>query len=159
MQVLKRNLAKIRGGWLPKKICNFQGCHNTINYTETYCEKHKKTKTERHKTYDEFRRNKKSAEFYHTDEWTKTREVVLNNFNHIDIYAYYVEHKILAANIVHHVIELNDDWTKKLNLDNLIPVSDISHKMIHKAYKNNKTETQKLLFELRDKWISEFLKG
>jgi len=156
MQVLKRNLAKKRGGYLPKKICNHMGCHTLINYSEIYCEDHKTESAQRHKTYDLFRRNKKSADFYHSDEWIKTREVVLNKFSHIDIYAYYAEHKIIAANIVHHIDELNDDWSKRLNIENMIPVSDGSHNKIHAAYKSNKAETQKLLFELRNKWINEF---
>lgn len=142
---------------MPKKICNFMGCHNLIKYSEVYCEEHKaQGQNERHKIYDKFRRDIKAADFYHSVEWIKTREVVLNKFSNIDIYAYYVEHKIIAANIVHHVNELNDDWSKRLNMDNLIPVSDSSHNKIHTAYKNNKIETQKLLVELRDKWINEF---
>lgn len=141
---------------MPKKICNFRGCHKIINYTETYCEDHKTESTQRHKTYDLFRRNKKAAEFYHSDAWIKTREVVLNKFNHIDIYAYYIEHKIVPSNIVHHIDELKDNWNKRLDLNNLIPVSDTSHKAIHKAYESNKAETQMLLIELMNRWINEF---
>lgn len=144
---------------MPKKICNYMGCHKIINYTETYCDEHK---TDRHKTYDEYRRNKKAAEFYHSGEWTITREVVLNKFNHIDIYAYYVKNKIVQANTAHHIVELNDDWNQRLNIKNLIPVSDTNHNEIHEAYKKSKeskAKMQKLLIDLKNKWIEEFLKG
>ncbi len=144
---------------MPKKICNYYGCHKVINYSEKYCDEHKKEYTQRHKTYDELRRNKKSAEFYHSDPWLKTREAVLNKFNSIDIYAYYVDNEILSANTAHHIIEVNEDWSKRLSIDNLIAVSDKSHNIIHAAYKINKTEIQKLLFELKDKWVQESQKG
>jgi len=144
---------------LPKKICNYNGCHKIINYTERYCDDHKTESTQRHKIYDEYRRNKKSAEFYHSGEWTVTREVILNKFNQIDIYAYYVKNEIVQANTVHHIVELNDDWNKRLNIDNLIPVTDTSHNEIHEAYKKSKeskVKMQRLLIELRNKWINEF---
>lgn len=147
---------------MPKKICNYFGCHKVINYAERYCDEHKKEYTQRHKIYDEFRRNKKAAEFYHSVEWTITREVILNKFNHIDIYAYYVKSEIVQANTVHHIVELNDDWNQRLKIDNLIPVTDTSHNEIHEAYKKSKeskVKMQRLLMDLKNKWINEILKG
>jgi 5-methylcytosine-specific restriction endonuclease McrA len=159
MQEKFHKLAKKGITVLPKKFCNYMGCNKIINYSEKYCDEHKNKSTSRHKTYDKFRRDKKAADFYHSDEWIKTREFILNRFNYIDIYAYYVEGKILVANTVHHIIELNDDWNKRLDLSNLIPLSDSSHNIIHVAYKTNKVETQKLLIELRNKFINEFVNG
>jgi vacuolar-type H+-ATPase catalytic subunit A/Vma1 len=134
------------------------GCHKLINFTETYCDEHKHDPKERYKTYDNLRRNKKTAMFYNSDEWIKTREVIQNKFSHVDVYAYYVNKEIIPATLVHHIHEVKEQWDKRLNIDNLIPVSDMSHQIIHAAYKESKeskVKMQRLLIDLRNKWISE----
>jgi hypothetical protein len=141
---------------LPKKICNYRGCHNIIKYTERYCEQHKQYANDRFKTYDILRRDKKAAIFYNSIEWITTREVVQNKFNHIDVYAYYIDKVIIPSTLVHHIHELKDNWDKRLDIENLIPLSDRSHKIIHEAYKKNKIETQRLLFSLMKRWSEEF---
>lgn len=140
---------------MPKKICNYFGCHKLINYADRYCDEHKQEDTQRHKTYDEHRRNKKAAEFYHTEEWGEVRAYVLRIYKGLDLYEYYINKKIVYADTVHHIIELKDDWDKRLSTSNLFPLSSSNHGKIHKLYKKDKERIQKMLFELLKKWEEE----
>ena len=70
----------------------------------------------------------------------------------IDRYAYATKHKLVTNDLcVHHIIELSEDWSLRLVPDNLIVVSDASHKEIHKAYRAGnqlRREMQKLLLDI-----------
>ncbi|NFM95395.1 HNH endonuclease, partial [Clostridium botulinum] len=60
---------------------------------------------------------------------------------------------------IHHIIELKEDWGKRLDRDNLIPLSDKSHKIVHRAYDRSakdKKQMQELLRELKGKYEKEF---
>jgi len=139
-----------------KKICPKLGCNKLINFTDKYCDVHKNEQNLRYKEYDVNVRDKESTEFYNSEAWTKTRAHVLTYYNDLDVYAYYELEKIIAANTVHHIIEIKDDRSKGLTLDNLIAVSSSSHSEIHRLYNKNKIKTQKLLKELQKKFKNEF---
>jgi len=139
-----------------KRKCNAPGCHELTN--NSYCEKHKRESVKiKNSKYDKLNRNKKAKEFYNSSEWINTSNRVLNNYKGLDLYAYYVENKIVFANTAHHIIELMDDWDKRLDINNLFPVSSSSHKKIHLLYLENKKETQEMLFSLLDKFKKEFI--
>ncbi|NFC89502.1 HNH endonuclease, partial [Clostridium botulinum] len=60
---------------------------------------------------------------------------------------------------IHHIIELKEDWDKRLDIDNLIPLSDKVHKIVHRTYDRSdkdKKEMQELLRELKRKYQKEF---
>ena len=148
---------------LPKKICNYAGCNKVITYSEKYCEEHKKAREydikDRYKHYDIKHRDKKSEEFYNSKEWVITSSTVIRNYKGLDIFAYYVEKKIEYANTAHHIIELKEDWDRRLDINNLFPVSSSTHGKIHKLYLTNKKETQELLFNLLERFKKEFMGG
>jgi hypothetical protein len=101
--------------------------------------------------YNRFRRDKKAAEFYTSQGWRNARENALKLYDGIDIYAYYIQHRVIAADMVHHIVELEDDWTKRLDMTNLIPLSNGNHGIISALYKKDETtkaETQRLLREI-----------
>lgn len=105
----------------------------------------------RHMEYNRFRRDKKAAEFYTSQGWRNARENALKLYDGIDIYAYYIQHRVIAADMVHHIVELEDDWTKRLDMTNLIPLSNGNHGIISALYKKDETtkaETQRLLREI-----------
>lgn len=105
----------------------------------------------RHMEYNRFRRDKKAADFYVSQEWRKTRDNALKLYDGIDIYAYYIQHRMIAADMVHHIVELEDDWTKRLDLMNLLPLSNGNHGIISALYKKDaatKAATQKMLREI-----------
>ncbi|WP_069649649.1 HNH endonuclease [Caloranaerobacter ferrireducens] len=121
----------------PKKPCNYPGCPELVEGNERYCDKHKylaeKEKADRNKYYDKYIRNvrdKKYTEFYHSKEWEKTRRLVLSRDKGLCQHCL-KENKIVFADVVHHIVELKQDWSKRLELDNLISLCHECHNKIH----------------------------
>lgn len=56
----------------------------------------------RHMEYNKHRRNKKTAAFYVSSEWRKTRAETIRRFDGVDIYAFYVLHVIQTADRFKH---------------------------------------------------------
>lgn len=136
-----------------KKICN---CGKVIEIAEGKCSSCMNKAKARHKLYDSTTRDEESTTFYHSDEWKKTRRDIINHYNGLDIYLYYTEKKIAYATTVHHIIEAKEDMSKRLVLNNLIPVTDGTHSKIHQLYKVDKSTTQRLLKELLTRFENEF---
>lgn len=61
----------------PQKFCNHAGCHTLIDYSETYCDKHKKDRS--HKTM-ESHRNDVSWSVHHDYRWRKTSRLYREQF-------------------------------------------------------------------------------
>ena len=59
---------------------------------------------------------------------------------YIDLYAYYHDGKLVPATMVHHIIPVSKDYTKRLDRDNLIPLSDKRHGIVHKQMKEGREE-------------------
>lgn len=128
------------------KYCNRNGCNKLVPQGVRYCAAHTTTKTaenkERHKEYDAHCRNRTAKAFYNSGEWRAARARALARDTSIDIYLYIAEGRIVAADTVHHIIELSEDYSKRCDLDNLISISEATHSMISKAYKDaTKKET------------------
>lgn len=148
---------------IPKKICVFGNCQELVNYPNKYCKKHKlemiKKKKEKNKKrmkiYDQERKDDKEWKFYKTREWKILRISVLNFYAGLDLYFYYMENKIVYANTSHHIIEIRDDWDKRLDFENQFPCTSESHKKIHDLYEQDKVKTQKLLLDLLKRWKTE----
>ncbi len=132
-----------------KKTCT---CGKIIDYSKQCCDecniKREQNKAQRYKHYDKNIRDKETTSFYNSDEWERTRTEVLRNYKGLDLYEYYINKKIVYVDAVHHIVELKDDWSKRIDISNLIPMTSSTHGMIHKLYKKDKQGTQKLLFEL-----------
>ena len=140
-----------------KKTCT---CGKIIDYSNRYCDdcakKNEEYKAQRYKYYDNNIRDKQSTAFYNSIEWEATRTDVLRTYKGLDLYEYYINKKIVYADTVHHIVELKEDWNRRLDLSNLFPLTSSNHSMIHKMYKKDKQGTQKLLFELLKRWENEF---
>ena len=100
---------------------------------------------QRHKEYDQFSRDKTSADFYHSTEWQKMRQRVLNLYDGMDLYLYETTGEVVAAETVHHIEPLKENWDKRLDIMNLIPVSNASHNTIHKLYETKQRDTENKL--------------
>lgn len=104
----------------------------------------KKSNSQENKLYDKFFR--KNKDIYSSSRWEKIRKRCLNKYDNICIYTLYKYNKILPATLVHHIIALEEDKSKAFDIDNLIPVSDLAHREIHKRYRDeNIKEVQKEL--------------
>lgn len=110
----------------------------------------------RHMEYNMYRRDKKAAAFYVSGNWRKMRDYMLKMYDGLDLYAYYVQHRIVTADMVHHIVELEEDWNRRLDPENLFPLSNGNHGVISALYKKDeatKKQTQQLLEKIiRDHW-------
>lgn len=115
-------------------------------------------KRERDRVYDATKRNKTHTAFYASSDWITLRDDCRGRYANLDIYALYADGRITPGRVAHHIIPLDDDWTKRLAADNLIYVSDSSHQLIHKAYSagdDAKRKMQKTLREYQRRWRDE----
>jgi len=140
-----------------KKMCR---CGAIIDYADRCCSKcmssNKSEKAESNRQYDNKRKDDKEYRFYHTNEWLRLRAYILNRYNHIDLYSYYINNKIIVANTIHHVVEVRDDWSKRLDVDNLFTCSIETHSLIHVLYKQDENVTKLLLKDLINRYLKEF---
>ena len=145
------------------KPCKQRGCKNLTRDITGYCNEHievyETKRAQLNKEYDKYirkNRDKEYTNFYHSDSWQNLREDVLTTYKYIDVYSYYIENKVVIASIGHHIVELKEDWSKRLDIDNIFPLSDYNHKKIHALYKNDKRGTQRLLRELLERFRKQF---
>ena len=105
----------------------------------------------RHMEYNRYRRDRKTAAFYVSDPWRSRRMLMIRLYDGMDIYAYYIQHRIETADMVHHIEPLTEAWDRRLDPLNLIPLSNQNHGVIEALYKKDdatKKRTQKELFGL-----------
>ena len=88
----------------------------------------------RHMEYNRIRRDKKAAAFYVSADWRRTRAAALCLYDGMDMYAYYIQHRIATADMVHHIVEIGEDWEKRLDMANLFPLSNSNHGIISALY-------------------------
>lgn len=132
-----------------KKFCAHVGCSELIPITETYCEKHRNCYNH------EIRRkiDRRYDDFYHSKEWEQTQGFVMQKYHGLCVYSYIVEHKVVSAGAVHHIIELREDWNRRLDISNLIPTSAKLHDgMIRQMYRQDKRKAQAMLFDVLRQW-------
>ena len=118
---------------------------------------------QRHRDYDNGKRDKQAAKFYSSGRWQKLREVVrqkyrVQEFKGIDIYSFFKFNKIETGRIMHHIRPVKDYPELKLRADNLILLTDKNHETIHKRMDEEKAE--EVIAEL-EKFVKEWerLKG
>ena len=76
---------------------------------------------------------------------------MLAAYDYIDLYALHILHEIRRADTVHHITELTEDWGRRLDTSNLIPLASATHNAIHTLYDRDaatKAQTQASLREL-----------
>jgi len=138
-----------------KKPCGRQGCHNLCGISDRYCVDHihliQESEAERQKAYDTKVRKVRDKEytgFYHSPEWQRMRDYIIKRYDGIDLYAFDIDHKIVSATMVHHIVEIKESFMSRLNISNLIPLSDTSHAKINTMYQSDKKKTQQLLYDI-----------
>lgn len=86
--------------------------------------------------------------FYSSKEWSILRKQIIETFYGIDIYSYYMEDRIESGYTVHHIIPIQEDWSRRLDKNNLIYLTESNHRLIHNRMKEEKEATVKLLLDL-----------
>ena len=77
----------------------------------------------------------------------------------MDIVEYYSTGRVIAGERVHHIVELNEDWNSRLDVSNLIYLTEQNHRKIHAIYESsikNKKIMQDKLFKMIDKFYKDF---
>ena len=122
------------------KRCDMPGCNKLAPQGVRHCPAHAMGKTEenrrRHKEYDAHCRNKEAKAFYNSAGWKAARAKALARDAGIDVYLYVRERRAVPADTVHHIVELKEDYSKRMEMENLISVSEATHSMISAAYKD-----------------------
>lgn len=130
-----------------KKMC--PKCGGLISIVEKMCEKctdkYLEEKKESDKLYDKRYRDKRSAEFYHSKEWNVVRERVRQRDNGLCLLCL-ANKNIRSMNVVHHIEELRTNYSKRVDVNNLICLCSKCHNVVHGEYdKGNKREIQEQL--------------
>lgn len=132
------------------KYCNHQGCKVLVPQGTLYCKAHTRTRAEINKEYDQNARDKKRKSFYNSKEWKNTKALAQIRDNGIDVYLFVTKGEVVAADVVHHIIELKEDYSKRIDLSNLISVSDATHEGPIKAAYADPVKKEKMQQKLRE---------
>lgn len=120
-----------------KKICR---CGKVIPYSMKRCpeceakaEKKRKENIRYYKqtTYD---RDSKYNKFYKSREWIKGRQLAIVR-DHALCRDCLDKDVITPYNTVHHIVPIKEDWSKRLDIDNLISLCESCHQKRHKSMK------------------------
>ena len=96
-----------------------------------------------------------SDPLYHSALWKRLCSEAKELYSNMDVYSWYKYGRIEAGLIVHHIIPIKDDYSRRLDLTNLIYLTDANHKAIHALYEESeqkKAEVQQELFRMIGCW-------
>jgi 5-methylcytosine-specific restriction enzyme A len=132
VRLLKRGIRKV----MPSKSyrqCHAIGCHKLTK--DKYCPAHTieedKQRKDMHKEYKKNRTDDKEQSFYVSKEWRMLRahhvqsnplcyECIQESMNN-------PRHRISPVDVVDHIIEIKDDWSKRLDPNNLMSLCMSHH--------------------------------
>lgn len=118
------------------------------------CECLKLTRKDYNKNVRYNNENKEYSIFYNSIHWKRMSSYIRCKYNDLCLMCYF-KYKILTiANVVHHIVELKEDYTKRLDEDNLITLCHSCHNILHGNYTDK--EKQKL-HNIKNMYEDEFL--
>lgn len=142
------------------KICPQCGKH--VEYGKQ-CECLDKYNKERYKAYKNRRNDKKEQSFYSGQAWRKCSKNIRTHYFGLCIYCWYRNKhnndEINYSSLTHHIVEIKEDWHKRLQTDNLTPLCDECHSKIHTLYDKNeqtKINTQELLRIIKNEFENDY---
>lgn len=150
-----------------KKLCSWHGCSYVVEDNVKYCPAHKqKNETIERDRYKEYKQRrlkekdqKKYQDFYNSKAWRMVRSNIISNCYSVDILEYYKTGNIIQGESVHHIEELDSNWSMRLDTGNLIYLTEQNHRRVHVEYdkgEREKKQMQDLLLGLLDRWNKEF---
>lgn len=139
---------------LLKHICPV--CGKTISIDKPRCDEH----SSRHNRYDmsvRYDTDKKIHDFYTCKEWKAVKTATADKYSGLCLWSYFKYDDIKPYDEIHHIISVRDCWQKRLDPDNLIPLSHEAHMFIEAEYrKGGKLNMQAELFKLKRIYEKEF---
>lgn len=129
------------------KYCRY--CMETVDMRNHICPSKPKPKVN-YKAKKEHQSDKTAREnrFYSSQVWQTMRLSILVKARYKCWIAEQLG-EISVANHVHHIEYIGDAWEKRMNIDNLIPISAHYHKLIHKLNINSKEKLEKFIEDLK----------
>lgn len=103
---------------------------------------------QRQKEYDRDNRNQEARSFYHSRQWNLLQRAVASRANFADEYILRTENRMVKGRIAHHIYPVDEYPDLRLQPNNLIYVSDKTHRMIHEAYEKNEQEKRAMQAKL-----------
>lgn len=124
-----------------KKLC--PTCGKVIERSLKLCEECTiKITSKRNKAYNSSLRNKELEKVYHTKQWDIAKRQVSLRDNSLCRLCF-SNCSWTASQLVHHIVEVEEDSTLVYSADNLISLCESCHQQVHAEYRNgNKTELQ-----------------
>ncbi|MCD3217872.1 hypothetical protein G8S55_11650 [Clostridium botulinum C] len=147
------------------KICSRCG-RVEIDYNAKYCNKCSSVKDrERKESYKEYKnRRMKDAEerkrqrFYNSTAWISCRDNIKKHQLGMDLIEW-SNGKIVDADTYHHVVELKENYDKRLDKDNVIGLTQSNHLKVHSLMdksERDKRKIQEFLKELLKQFEKEY---
>ena len=95
------------------------------------------------------------AKFYNSKQWKKMSEYIKTKYNGICLMCFINYGLFKFADMVHHIEPIRDNWERRLDENNLIPLCNQCHNNIdHKNYTDNDKERLRLLInEYKEKYM------
>lgn len=111
---------------MPKKQCSQVGCLELIDFKNRFCEKHSKVNHDKERYRINYQYDKEYKQFYNSASWRKLRKTVMLEYDWMCQECLRNE-RYTIADVVDHIIEIKDDWDKRLDKSNLEPLCHTCH--------------------------------
>lgn len=130
-----------------KKLCR---CGKPILLTVKHCQActgiEKQRESERQRAYTSNIRDKRSTGFYNSPAWKRARISALQRDLGLCVMCR-LKGKIKHAALVHHIVTIKEDWSKRLDLKNLQSLCEACHQYAHRN--DGKTKHKNLTHETK----------
>jgi len=131
-----------------KKIQQYKDCECKIQ-----------AKRDSYNDYKRRRQDKDRQALYSSTTWIRLRDYIYRKYYGLCIVCLLKDNKIVNAEVVHHIEDVESSKGRELDADNLIPLCQSCHIRVHRQYdknNNNKSSMQKILFLLLEKFNKEY---
>lgn len=111
-----------------------------------------------HRTKRKTNKYRVDSKYYVGKGYKKARRTVLSDCDEWCLWTFYVEGRLVKAEETHHIIEILEDESKAADPNNLIPLTELNHELVHQYYKRGrltKERTRDILFSM----LNDYKKG
>ena len=137
------------------RLCSV--CHKKVPYGSR-CNCEIKEQKNKYRTYQKNRTDKREQKFYQSDEWLKFKQSISTHQLGLDLYEWSLGN-LVDAEAYHHIIEIKEDWSLRLDADNVLGLTKANHNMFHRYMNESeekKIKIQKYLKSILEKFEKEF---
>ncbi len=84
--------------------------------------------------------DKQVENFYHSKEWKRFRILAFEKHGFLcTMCVKYGEERPRLATLIHHIVEVRYDFSKRFDIDNVTPLCEACHNRVHSDIKANHT--------------------